>query len=84
MADPKPWLSGFCNPGNPPDSHDRCTGSTTGGKGGAVLVCSCAHHTAPEPEVEPVVQGRKPRGIAGMSLAELQASIAAATQEVVR
>jgi hypothetical protein len=75
VTEPRPWLSGFCNPSNPPDSHDRCHG-TTAGKGGVVLVCSCPHHAVPAP----VVEDLRPRGVAGMSLAELQASITAATQ----
>jgi hypothetical protein len=29
-APPKPWVSGFCNPANPPDSHGRCHGSYEG------------------------------------------------------
>ena len=47
----RPYRSGFCGAGNPPESHARCPGSYRG------EACSCEHHTAPSPEaVSEVVQ----------------------------
>ena len=47
----RPYRSGFCGAGNPPESHARCPGSYRG------EACSCEHHTAPAPEaVSEVVQ----------------------------
>lgn len=37
---PKPWISGFCGKGNPPDSHQRCRGTYEG------RPCKCPHHAA--------------------------------------
>lgn len=34
----KPWLSGFCNPANDAESHDRCLGAYDG------RPCKCTHH----------------------------------------
>jgi hypothetical protein len=45
MADRRPFLSGFCNPSNPQEIHDRCRGSYAG------LVCTCTHHHTEEPTV---------------------------------
>ena len=42
-AERKPFLSGFCNPSNPPDSHRRCRRSYRG----APCVCPC-HTTRQE------------------------------------
>lgn len=46
----KPALSGFCNPGNPPESHDRCR----------LEGCPCPHHTPAERVKVPLacLQGR--------------------------
>ena len=43
----RPYRSGFCGSGNPPESHARCPGSYRG------EACSCEHHTAPAPEAGP-------------------------------
>lgn len=43
------WLSGFCNPGCPPDSHDRCRSGYTHPTHGWTP-CSCTCHTDPPPE----------------------------------
>lgn len=42
-AKTRPYLSGFCNPSCPPDSHKRCKGGYQGSP------CSCACHTTVDP-----------------------------------
>ena len=46
----KTWLSGFCNPTNPADSHMRCKGEYNG------TPCSCAHHQTTGLPVETVAE----------------------------
>lgn len=38
----KPFLSGFCSPSNPPDSHARCDYAYV--QGDTTHVCRCQHH----------------------------------------
>jgi hypothetical protein len=42
VTGPKPWTSGFCAVGNPPDSHARCNGATI--NRGEQLDCVCECH----------------------------------------
>lgn len=41
----RPYISGFCTPGNPAESHRRCPGTWSSGPD-----CTCACHTPPAPE----------------------------------
>ena len=43
MSSQRPYISGFCNPTNPPDSHQRCAGTYSG------LDCTCWCHWEPTP-----------------------------------
>lgn len=47
MSAAKPWRSGHCNEGNPPEIHGQCTGATI--NRGEQLDCSCFCHMAPAP-----------------------------------
>lgn len=38
---PLPFVSGHCNPGNPPDIHADCAGAYQG------HTCTCPHHNQP-------------------------------------
>lgn len=40
-AQPRTFLSGFCNPANPPEAHERCKTAT---KSGLMCRCSCHPH----------------------------------------
>ncbi|TCJ23042.1 PD-(D/E)XK nuclease-like domain-containing protein [Nocardioides jejuensis] len=54
MTTKKPWVSGFCNTSNPPDSHQRCKGHRLAPSG--AIACACVCHTTPPASATPATE----------------------------